>query len=209
MVVVDPARGVAAPAWLPERGLVLVSGPCRSGKSRWAEHLAASSGKPVVYVATGICDRTDPSWAARLEQHRCRRPPQWTTVEVEGNLTGYLKQWLGASAQPIRNAASPAPVLLIDSLGTWLAQQMHRDPADWTACSEELVHTLCDPPGLVILVVEEVGWGVVPPTAIGGCFRDRQGELQQALMAHASAAWLVVAGRALNLLELGLAVPQD
>jgi adenosylcobinamide kinase/adenosylcobinamide-phosphate guanylyltransferase len=57
------------------------------------------------------------------------------------------------------------------------------------------------------LVCEEVGWGVVPATAIGGLFRDRCGSLQQRLMAQAEAAWLVVQGRALNLMALGEAVP--
>ena len=36
-----------------EERLVVVSGPARGGKSRWAEHLAGASGLPVVYLATG------------------------------------------------------------------------------------------------------------------------------------------------------------
>ena len=60
----------------------------------------------------------------------------------------------------------------------------------------------------VVIVIEETGWGVVPSTAIGGKFRDRQGELAQELERHASASWLVVQGRALDLHALGVAVPQ-
>jgi adenosylcobinamide kinase/adenosylcobinamide-phosphate guanylyltransferase len=60
---------------------------------------------------------------------------------------------------------------------------------------------------VVLLVCEEVGWGVVPATAIGGLFRDRMGDLQQQLMAISSAAWLVVQGRALDLMALSRPVP--
>jgi len=49
---------------------------------------------------------------------------------------------------------------------------------------------------------------VVPSTAVGGVFRDRLGALQQRLMPHCNAAWLVVSGRALDLLRLGHAVPE-
>ena len=32
-----------------------------------------------------------------------------------------------------------------------------------------------------VLVIEETGWGLVPPTAIGGLFRDRLGLLAERL----------------------------
>ena len=59
----------------------------------------------------------------------------------------------------------------------------------------------------IVLVVEETGWGVVPPTAIGGLFRDRLGQLGQRLNDQADESWLVVQGRALNLHQLGIPVP--
>jgi adenosylcobinamide kinase/adenosylcobinamide-phosphate guanylyltransferase len=61
--------------------------------------------------------------------------------------------------------------------------------------------------GSVIVVSEQAGWGVVPPTAIGGLFRDRLGEIEQQLMAKATTGWLVVAGRAIDLLPNSVAVP--
>jgi adenosylcobinamide kinase/adenosylcobinamide-phosphate guanylyltransferase len=61
--------------------------------------------------------------------------------------------------------------------------------------------------GTVIVVSEQAGWGVVPPTAIGGLFRDRLGELEQQVMALASSGWLVVAGRAIDLLTSSVPVP--
>jgi adenosylcobinamide kinase/adenosylcobinamide-phosphate guanylyltransferase len=57
------------------------------------------------------------------------------------------------------------------------------------------------------VVSEQAGWGVVPPTAIGGIFRDRLGELEQQVMGIATSGWLVVAGRAIDLLPTSVAVP--
>lgn len=73
-----------APA-LPTTGLVVVTGPSRSGKSRWAEHLAETSGRPVLYVATGPDRPGDSSWRLRLQRHRRRRPAGWQTLEAGAN----------------------------------------------------------------------------------------------------------------------------
>ena len=56
-------------------------------------------------------------------------------------------------------------------------------------------------------MIEETGWGVVPPTRIGGLFRDRLGSLAQALDRVADGAWLVLQGRALDRHALGHEVP--
>ena len=59
----------------------------------------------------------------------------------------------------------------------------------------------------MLLVSEQTGWGVVPATAIGGLFRDRLGSFEQQLAPFCAAILLVVAGCALNLSNLGFAVP--
>jgi adenosylcobinamide kinase/adenosylcobinamide-phosphate guanylyltransferase len=102
---------------------------------------------------------------------------------------------------------NPSKLLLIDSLGTWLAHHLDLDESAWFQRQERLLRALHQQGSPVVLVCEEVGWGVVPPTAIGGLFRDRIGSLQQRLMQQAAAAWLVVQGRALNLMALGEPVP--
>jgi adenosylcobinamide kinase/adenosylcobinamide-phosphate guanylyltransferase len=176
--------------------LTLVTGPSRSGKSRWAEHLALRSGRPVTYIATGPCLDGDACWSERLALHRRRRPADWTTWEVEGQLSAALKQ------------APAERLLLIDSLGTWLAHHLELDTDAWEREQEQLLSALqhcCSP---TLIVAEETGWGVVPPTAIGGRFRDRLGALQQRLLPRCSEAWLVVHGRAIDLLRLSRPVPE-
>jgi adenosylcobinamide kinase/adenosylcobinamide-phosphate guanylyltransferase len=105
------------------------------------------------------------------------------------------------------SSAKPGQLLLIDSLGTWLAHHLALGESAWLQRQDRLLTALDQQGSRVVLVCEEVGWGVVPPTAIGGLFRDRSGSLQQRLMQQATAAWLVVQGRALNLMALGEAVP--
>ena len=58
-----------------------------------------------------------------------------------------------------------------------------------------------------VVVIEETGWGVVPPTRIGGRFRDRLGSLAQILDRQADSAWLVLQGRAVDLHALSQRVP--
>ncbi len=176
--------------------LTLVTGPSRSGKSRWAEHLALRSGRPVTYIATGPRLEGDASWSERLALHRRRRPADWPTWEVEGQLSAALEQ------------APAEHLLLIDSLGTWLAHHLELDTGAWEQEQQHLLSALQRCRAAALIVSEETGWGVVPPTAIGGRFRDRLGALQQELLPRCNEAWLVVHGRAIDLLRLSRPVPE-
>lgn len=175
--------------------LTLVSGPSRGGKSRWAEHLASLHPGPIVYVATGPQLPEDPEWNERLRLHRLRRPDGWHTREVGEALPEFLV------------AAPDGHLLLIDSLGTWLAHHLDLDPQGWEQRQQSLLRAVEVCRAKQVLVCEEVGWGVVPATAIGGRFRDRLGRLEQLLMQRCRSAWLVTHGRAIDLLRCSVPVP--
>ena len=206
MVVEPPLAPAVAP--LPQRGLILISGPSRGGKSGWAEHLAHRWSGAVDYLATGAAAGSDPSWTERVLAHQQRRPQHWRCHEVGAALVDHLRaRAQGSSAAATSPSGAPPPLLLIDSLGTWLAWHLDDTPEQWMARCDQLLQGLLVQRGPVVLVVEETGWGVVPATAVGGLFRDRLGALQQLLMHHCHSAWLVVAGRALNLMEHSFPVP--
>ncbi|MFN7898552.1 MAG: bifunctional adenosylcobinamide kinase/adenosylcobinamide-phosphate guanylyltransferase [Synechococcaceae cyanobacterium] len=171
-------------------------GPSGSGKSRWAEHLASSAPGSVVYLATGPDLLEDANWQHRLERHRRRRPPSWLTREVQGELSQALNQLL------------PQQLGLVDSLGTWVAAHLERDSANWLALQQELLIAMRNCRAELVLVAEEVTWGVVPATALGCRFRDRLSELNRRVSQLSSAHWLVVQGRALDLQTLGVPVPE-
>ncbi len=160
--------------------LIAVTGPARSGKSAWAEQLAQETLLPVTYVATGLSDATDPEWQARIQAHQQRRPSHWSSLEISLDLAATLQ-------------AHPQPVcLLIDSLGTWVANGL--DNPHWPEYQTAFLKALAVTPATVICVSEEVGWGVVPAYPLGRAFRDRLGCLQQALAPLADKLYLVLWG---------------
>lgn len=175
--------------------LTLVSGPARSGKSRWAEHLAEVSRLGVVYVATGPELPDDQDWQERLAAHRQRRPSHWRCLEVGAALPAALGR-LGANQ-----------VGLIDSLGSWVASHLDLPADDWGLQCQGLEAAIASCSAALVVVCEETGWGVVPATSSGGRFRDRLGLLHQQLTARADRAWLVLQGRAVDLFSLSLPLP--
>ncbi len=164
--------------------VTLVLGGTRSGKSGVAERMTTEIAEvwaaPVTYVATASV--YDDEMAARVAAHRARRPPEWATVELERQheLPAVLRRIEG-------------PVLL-DSLGTWVASSpgMAVDAGALTAA----IQARSAP---TVVVSEEVGLAVHPPTAAGRAFADALGSLNQAVAGIADRAVLVVAGRVLEL----------
>jgi adenosylcobinamide kinase/adenosylcobinamide-phosphate guanylyltransferase len=172
----------------------LVLGGTRSGKSRFAEDLLPANA-PVWYVATARRYPDDAEWAARIEAHRARRPPTWTTVE--GSAAGNLAALVRASSYP----------LLVDDLATWItgvlddagAWDADKIPAAVLSQVAELVAAVAASRARVVLVSAEVGLGVVPATRAGRLFRDELGELNSALATVCDEVLLLVAGLPLRL----------
>lgn len=149
------------------------------------------SGCSVTYIATSVVNPEDGEWQRRIQQHRQRRPEDWWVQEVPVEL-----------AAAIANAPSDR-CLLVDSLGTWLANLLDQDEATWNQTCADLLQALQQTPALVILVAEETGWGVVPAYPLGRQFRDRLGQLTRQIGAISQAVYLVVAGYAIDLRQCG------
>jgi adenosylcobinamide kinase / adenosylcobinamide-phosphate guanylyltransferase len=174
-----------------DRQRILVTGPARSGKSEWAEQLAIASQKPVLYIATAQENPDDPEWQARIKHHQSRRPSQWKTLAIPIQLEAAIA------------TASSEECLLIDSLGTWLANLLEQDEQDWDQTLDHFLHSVEHAQSDLIFVAEETGWGVVPAYPIGRTFRDRLGTLTRQLGAIATTVYLVTGGHVLNLSQLG------
>ena len=175
-------------------GLTLVSGPSRGGKSRWAEHLVKQF-KSVTYIATSPTRANDLNWEQRLEQHRNRRPKHWSVIESGPDLKKAIIQM------------PRSDVVLIEALGGFVTWHLDQPSSNWSALKNDLLQAIKQHDASILIVIEETGWGVVPSTSNGGLFRDRLGKLSQELEPLASNSWLVIQGRALNLKQLGIAVP--
>jgi adenosylcobinamide kinase / adenosylcobinamide-phosphate guanylyltransferase len=176
---------------LSQQQLILVTGAARSGKSEWAEVLAIESGKSVTYVATATIDPTDSEWESRIRIHQQRRPATWQTVSELEDLASRIGRF------------PPSDCLLVDSLGTWVANLLDRSDAEWSDLVRELLGELTTSLATIILVAEETGWGVVPAYPSGRLFRDRLGMLTRQIGSIASTVYLVTGGHVLNLSQLG------
>jgi adenosylcobinamide kinase/adenosylcobinamide-phosphate guanylyltransferase len=179
------------------RQIILVTGPARSGKSEWAETLAMRSPKSVIYIATAVVDGTDAEWQTRIETHKKRRPVGWQTLDVQVDLVEAIA------------SANESNCLLVDSLGTWLANILELDETAWRQTVENLQQTLQTSGADVIFVAEETGWGVVPAYPVGRLFRDRLGVLIRELGAIANPVYLITGGQVLNLSLLATPLPRN
>jgi len=175
--------------------VILVTGPARSGKSEWAETLAMQSGKAVVYIATANDNPDDQEWQKRIEKHQNRRPQDWVTLCVPIELSATLAD------------AKPNTCLLVDSLGTWVANFLEQDDLIWENVLAELLETVQLVAADMLFVAEETGWGVVPAYPIGRTFRDRLGSLVRQLGLISETVYLVTGGHVLNLSVLGSPLP--
>ena len=171
--------------------LTFILGGARSGKSAYAERLAADSGLPVTYVATARIG--DAEFAARVEQHRERRPAHWVLVEAPLDLGGVL-----------RELDREGHVVLIDCLTLWLANLLC--PPDGAAPSDDYLArfaafeaALGAATGKIIVVSNEIGLGVVPLGAATRLYVDELGRLNQRIAALSMQVTMMVAGLPLAL----------
>jgi len=185
--------------------IVLVTGPVRSGKSAFALELACTGTRTPVYVATYDAGASDPEMADRIARHRAARGDM-ATIETNERTGPTLAETLAR--------AQAGEVLVIDSLGTWLAGHLltldalaARDPVAAAAELERragaLLPALAALEADAIVVSEEAGWGVVPPSALGRLFRDQLGRTAAAVAGCAERTYLVVAGYAVDLTAAG------
>ena len=172
----------------------LIIGGARSGKSTLAEKRALESGLRVIYVATA--QALDGEMQQRIALHQARRPADWGLVEAPLNLAAALQQH-----------AAHDVCLLVDCLTLWLSNLLFAGVAAtqseagqmidcplFSGQTQALVTILPQLPGRVIMVSNEVGWGVVPMAAVSRLFADEQGRLNQRVAAVCEKATLVAAG---------------
>lgn len=160
----------------------LILGGSRSGKSSLAEQRASESGLAVTYIASATAG--DEEMAARIAQHRARRPASWGIVEEPLHL-----------AQVLREHAAPERCLLVDCLTLWLTNLLCAH--DETLFQQEraaFLDTLPTLPGQLILVSNEVGMGIVPVGELTRRFSDEAGWLNQETARICERVTLMVAG---------------
>ena len=164
--------------------LMLITGGARSGKSSFAERLAAGF-KNVTYIATA--QAFDDEMRDRIAKHRARRPSNWQTIEAPFDAHLSVE-------------TSRADCILFDCLTVYLSNFLCRsledDPIEYC---QKLIDAVKNFNGTSIVVTNEVGSGIVPMNALARAFRDQQGLLNQKFAAVADEVYLCACGLPLKL----------
>lgn len=186
--------------------VILIIGGARSGKSTFAERLAATSGRRVAFIATATA--SDEDMRDRIARHRAVRPTDWFTLEEPLDL-----------ARAVQQASQEADVLLLDCMTLWLANWMGHSNTIESADDVTLKHAYTDgvlaaietllatvrtlPADKTLLIVSnEVGLGIVPMHPLSRTYRDVLGWVNQRLARDAERVYLMVAGLAVDIKRL-------
>ena len=157
----------------------------------------------------------DADMERRIANHRRQRPPEWGTLEEPLNLV---------SALP--DALQGYDTCLLDCLTLWVSNMLlnmedapthvsstgqaptlpHRERGldeEILAAARRLIEVYEQSPATWIVVSNEVGLGVVPPSRLGAVYRDALGRVNQAVAARADKVYFMAAGLALEMKSLG------
>lgn len=169
--------------------LTLVLGGIKSGKSNFAQELAAESNN-VTYLATA--QATDEEMKQKIAEHKKNRPSNWETVEInDGSLDKCLK-------------AISANAVLIDCLGNLITSSFEDKSPD-VLINEitETLKNLKDNFDHIIMVSNEVGLSLVSPYKGGRDFSNVLGKANQEIAKIADEVYLLVAGVPMQIKQIG------
>ena len=176
--------------------IILVTGGARSGKSTFAEKLAAKlTNKTKAYIATAQI--FDDEMVQRIRIHQNRRGDDWRTFEAPFN-----------AETAITEAGNDYDVILFDCLTIYLSNFIcafeSLDDLDKINCElvnnvNKLINSAKNIEGTIIFVTNEVGGGIVPENKLARVYRDCAGIANQMIAQEADEVYLVVAGISVNI----------
>lgn len=173
--------------------VILVTGGSRSGKSKYAEELLKGKDE-VLYIATAIV--TDVEMENRIKKHIERRNKKWTTYEGYKDLDIVLEN-------------NNEDTVMLDCVTIMLTNLMFSKEQDFEKMSLEEVDMLYEQienqfkkliikaknlNKTLIMVTNEVGYGLVPEYKISRIFRDMAGSINQFIATQCDEVYLVACG---------------
>jgi len=189
--------------------ITLITGGCRSGKSRYAQHLSEAVEGKRLFIATAPV--LDPEMRQRVARHRAERHDRgWKTWEEQQDLAGCLrrinKQPDGQPEQS-NERDSGYDVVLCDCLTLWVNNLLYAasqngvplEEEEMAARAREVCLLARAIPAPVFFVTNEVGQGIVPVDEVSRRFRDLAGRCNQEVATAADSVILMVSGLPLPL----------
>jgi adenosylcobinamide kinase / adenosylcobinamide-phosphate guanylyltransferase len=176
--------------------IILVTGGARSGKSTYAEEMAAKLDGNVLYIATSI--PFDDEMKLRVTKHKAQRPSRWDTLEAYKDMDINLKSRLENSSGVLLDCITIMVTNLfmekckdLDNISNSTAVEVE----DFIKSEiEKLIKIAKNTDIPFIIVTNEVGMGIVPEYPSGRVFRDLAGRANQMLAKVADEVYLCVSG---------------
>ncbi len=167
--------------------IILVLGGASSGKSEAALKLAGSRG-PRAFVATG--QGLDGEMAARIARHQATRSADWETVEEPLE----TEAWFAKQGPRYRT-------ILFDCVTLWLSNLVGTGLKESVILTRAgtLVQRMRTAAARVVIVSNELGFGLVPAEPATRAFRDLAGRVNQQIAAGVDEVHLIVSGLWLRL----------
>ncbi|MDO5577009.1 MAG: bifunctional adenosylcobinamide kinase/adenosylcobinamide-phosphate guanylyltransferase, partial [Fibrobacter sp.] len=140
-----------------------------------------------VFIATA--NVFDNEMAQRVDAHRKERGSEWETIEEQVDLVSAIKK------------AGDSAVVVIDCCTVWLGNVWHIYGTD-DANLESHILKLCSfmekwvtqKQVEIVIVSNEVGWGIVPADPAVRRYRDWSGKMNQHIASIAGEVYLCVSG---------------
>lgn len=174
--------------------MTLVLGGTRSGKSQYAEQIAAGFGEKILYIATAEVWPGAGSMEYRVRKHRERRPKNWLTLECPRHVADAVGK-SGLLAQ-VDGVILECVTLLTSN--TLYAQE---NPMDYEPFQEALLKEIKALTELIpqspvpwVLVSSETGMGISQADAETRHYCDGLGIANQLLAKSADEVYFMVAG---------------
>lgn len=159
----------------------MITGGQRSGKSRIAERMVLDITPTPVYIATARV--WDEEFRRRVDLHKQRRGPEWTTYE-----------------EPLHVDRLPVPetnTVLFDCVTLWATNWFFECGEDADRALAEMktrVDSLVSQCGTIIFVTNEIGLGGIAENSLQRRFTDLQGLINQYIAEIADEVHLAVSG---------------
>jgi adenosylcobinamide kinase/adenosylcobinamide-phosphate guanylyltransferase len=175
--------------------ITFITGGARSGKSSFAESLLRGKDN-VLYIATAL--PFDSEMEERIKIHKKERNSHWKTIEAYRDL-----------GRVIRDETPDRGHILLDCLTIMVSNLMVINNINWEKAGTEtvsetekmieaevrmLIEGALNFKGESLVVSNEIGMGVVPPTPLGRHFRDMAGRANQYVASIADEVYLLVSG---------------
>ena len=164
--------------------ITLITGGARSGKSAFALELARKRYSQRAFIATATA--FDEEMKQRILCHQKERGNTFHTIEEPIGLP-----------RAISACAGRAEVAVVDCLTVWLGNLYHHCDEKESSIGEHVdafLAGLDTAPCDLILVTNEVGWGIVPDNRLARAFRDRAGHLNREIAQKAQQVYLMCCG---------------